>query len=118
MNNRVGALFSWNNGPASQLTSRVGISFISADKARSYIQKEIPSWNLNDTVQDTVKEWNADVFNKVSVPLDASANMTNVRLLYSSLYFMHLMPSDRSGENPLWQSDEPFWDDFYTLCKF
>jgi hypothetical protein len=27
------------------------------------------------------------------------------------------MPSDRTGENPLWVSDEPFWDDFYTLCK-
>lgn len=27
------------------------------------------------------------------------------------------MPSDRTGENPLWVSEEPFWDDFYTLCK-
>lgn len=116
MNHRVGALFSWNDGPAGHITSRVGISSISTERARSYIEKEIPSWKLNDTVADAVKEWNRDVFNKVQVPLDDSANMTHVRLLYSSLYFIHLMPSDRTGENPLWESEEPFWDDFYTMC--
>ncbi|KAL5359780.1 glycosyl hydrolase family 92-domain-containing protein [Aspergillus floccosus] len=70
MNDRVGALFSWGSGEQVQVRSRVGISFISPDKARSYIR---------------------------------------------SLYFIHLMPSDRTGENPLWESDEPSWDDFYTL---
>ncbi|CAI7577048.1 unnamed protein product [Penicillium glandicola] len=115
MNNRIGLLLSWNHRPASHLTSRVGISSISIDRARSYIQCEIPSWKLNDTVAAAVKEWNEDVFNKVQVPLDDSANMTHVRLLYSSLYFIHLMPSDRTGENPLWDSGEPYWDDFYTM---
>lgn len=117
MNNRIGLLFSWNDGPASHITSRVGISTISTDRARSYVQKEIPSWKLNDTVASAVKEWNEDVFNKIQVPLDDSANMTHVRLLYSSLYFIHLMPSDRTGENPLWDSGEPYWDDFYTMCE-
>lgn len=118
MNDRVGVLLSWNDGPASQVTSRVGISFISTDRAKSYIRKEIPSWKLNDTVADTVKEWNQDVFDKIQVPIDDKANLTHVRLLYSSLYFMHLMPSDRTGENPLWESGEPYWDDFYTMCEF
>jgi putative alpha-1,2-mannosidase len=118
MNSRVGATFSWADGPASQLVSRIGISFISVEKARSYIASEIPSWSLNDTVADSVKEWNQDVLSKIQVPTGSSANVTNLRLLYSSLYFMHLMPSDRTGENPLWESSEPFWDDFYTMCQF
>ena len=100
MNDRVGALFSWGSGPEPQVRSRVGISFISPDKARSYIRSEIPSWDLNDTVQSAVEEWNNDVFRKIQVPLDDTANLTNVRLLYSSLYFIHLMPSDRTGETP------------------
>ncbi|KAL2815526.1 glycosyl hydrolase family 92-domain-containing protein [Aspergillus granulosus] len=115
MNDRVGATFSWNSGAESSITSRVGISFISIEKARSYIHSEIPSWALNDFVELAVKEWNEDVFSKIQVPLDDTMNLTNVRLLYSSLYFIHLMPSDRTGENPLWESDEPSWDDFYTL---
>jgi putative alpha-1,2-mannosidase len=117
MNRRVGALFTWNDGPASQIVSRIGISFISTDRARSYIDAEILSWNLNDTVTAAVQEWNQDVFSKIQVPIDESANVTNLRLLYSSLYFMHLMPANRTGENPLWDSGEPFWDDFYTLCE-
>ncbi|OGM45813.1 glycosyl hydrolase [Aspergillus bombycis] len=115
MNDRVGALFSWDLVEESQIRSRVGISFISTEKARSYIQSEIPSWDLNDAVKSAVEEWNQDVFSKISVPLDSTTNQTHVRLLYSSLYFIHLMPSDRTGENPLWHSEEPFWDDFYTL---
>jgi putative alpha-1,2-mannosidase len=117
MNDRLGAVFSWNANAESQINSRVGVSTMSVNKARSYIQSEIPSWNVNDTAAEAVKEWNDDVFSKMQVPLDNTANLTNIRLLYSSLYFIHLMPSDRTGENPLWQSDEPFWDDFYTLCE-
>ncbi|KAL3463002.1 glycosyl hydrolase family 92-domain-containing protein [Aspergillus heterothallicus] len=115
MNDRLGAVFSWGRGEASSLTSRVGISFISAEKARSYIRSEISSWSLNDTVESSVQEWNEDVFSKIQVPIGETSNLTNARLLYSSLYFIHLMPSDRTGENPLWESDEPSWDDFYTL---
>ncbi|KAF2190773.1 glycoside hydrolase family 92 protein [Zopfia rhizophila CBS 207.26] len=115
LNDRVGALFSWNSGDASEIRSRVGISFISTEKACSFKDSEIASWNLNDTVSASVEEWNKDVFSKIRVNTDETANQTNLVLLYSSLYFMHLMPSDRTGENPLWQSDEPYWDDFYTL---
>lgn len=112
---RVGAVFSWSNTSASNsVTSKVGISFISAEKACTFKDSEIRSWNINDTVQAAVDEWNNDVFSKVQVPLGTSQNQTNVILMYSSLYFMHLMPSDRTGENPLWQSEEPYWDDFYT----
>ncbi|KAE8447054.1 hypothetical protein EG329_011189 [Mollisiaceae sp. DMI_Dod_QoI] len=115
LNDRLGALFTWSNASTSQIRSRVGISFISSDKACNFKNIEIPSYDLNATVNATIQEWNQDVFSKVRVATDSSVNQTNLALLYSSLYFMHLMPSDRTGENPLWQSAEPYWDDFYTL---
>lgn len=115
MNDRVGAIFSFSSEEGNQVKSRVGISFISTEKACSFKDGEIPSWDLNDTVTAAVEEWNRDVFSRIQVPTDESANRTNLVLLYSSLYFMHLMPSDRTGENPLWESEEPSWDDFYAL---
>lgn len=115
LNDRIGALFTWNGSTAAQIKSRVGISFISADKACSFKNSEIQSWNLNDTVSAARQEWNEDVFSKIRVDTGPNANQTNLVLLYSSMYFMHLMPSDRTGENPLWESTEPYWDDFYTL---
>ncbi|KAK8031392.1 glycoside hydrolase family 92 protein [Apiospora arundinis] len=115
MNDRVGAVFSWK-AETQMVASRVGISFISASKACKFKDEEIPTWSLDDTVNAAVAEWNRDVFNKIRVATDGeSANRTNLVLLYSSLYFMHLMPSDRAGENPLWDSGEPSWDDFYTF---
>lgn len=98
------------------MKSRVGVSFTSIEQACRYRDDEIPTWSLNDTVDAAVKEWNEDVFSRIQVDTDQeTSNITNVRLLYSSLYFMHLMPSDRTGDNPLWQSEEPYWDDFYTM---
>ena len=114
LNDRLGALFTWTNSATTTVKSRVGVSFIGAEKACQFRDDEIPTWSLNDTVDAAVEEWNRDVFSKIRVPTDDTRNRTDLILLYSSLYFMHLMPSDRTGENPLWQSDEPSWDDFYT----
>ncbi|ROW02940.1 hypothetical protein VSDG_01734 [Cytospora chrysosperma] len=115
LGDRVGAVFSWDNGAASTIKSRVGISFISVATACNFRDDEISTWNINHTVDAAVKEWNEDVFSKIQVATDETANTTNLRLLYSSLYFVHLMPSNRIGENPLWESEEPYWDDFYTM---
>lgn len=114
LNDRIGALFSWSNSSSSTVRSRVGVSFISVEKACKFKDDEIKSWSLNDTINSAVEEWNRDVFSKIQVPTDSSRNHTELVLLYSSLYFMHLMPSDRAGENPLWDSNEPSYDDIYT----
>jgi putative alpha-1,2-mannosidase len=117
---RVGALFNWNapnvSAEASTVTSKLGISFISKEKACKFKDEEIVSWDEQDTVRAAQDEWNKDIFSTVQVSTGPEANQTLLTLLYSSLYFMHLMPSDRTGENPLWESDEPSWDDFYCLC--
>lgn len=112
LNDRIGAVFTWSN--TTTVRSRVGISFKSVDKACAYKNAEI-SWSIEDVANAAREEWNRDVFSKIRVDTSASANKTRLSLLYSSLYFMHLIPSERVGENPLWESDEPSWDDFYTM---
>jgi len=36
-------------------------------------------------------------------------------LLYTSLYFMNLLPTNQTGENPGWNSAEPYYSDIFTL---
>lgn len=36
-------------------------------------------------------------------------------MFYTALYHTMLMPVDRSGENPLWADNEPYYDDFYAI---
>jgi putative alpha-1,2-mannosidase len=31
------------------------------------------------------------------------------------MYHTMLMPTDRTGENPDWKSDEPYYDDYYAI---
>lgn len=115
----VGALFTWNTADSSSVVrSKVGISFISAEKACAFKDAEITTWELHDTVEAAVDIWNKDVFNTIRVDTGPSANKTDLILFYSMMYFSHLMPSNRTGENPLWESEEPYYDDFYAICEF
>jgi putative alpha-1,2-mannosidase len=120
--NRVGAIFTFDpsntrvdrrelqnkrqaNGYVVE--SRIGVSFISTAKACGYIDNEIPKstgafQSLVQAVKDT---WVKNVF---SVLTTTDKDPSMLRLLYSSIYGMFLIPSDRSGENPLWSSSEPY----------
>ncbi|EMD86541.1 glycoside hydrolase family 92 protein [Bipolaris maydis ATCC 48331] len=111
---RVGAVFTWK-GNQTTVRSKIGISFISEEKACRFKDEEIKSWDIQNTVDAAVEEWNREIFSTIRVDTGNETNQEHLTLLYSSLYFMHLIPSNRTGENPLWQSEEPYWDDFYCL---
>ena len=108
---RQGGVFSFNE---TAVTSRVGISFISSDRACSNVEAEIPKGTkLQILVDQAQTKWNEDIFRKVTT---TETNTTHLTQLYSYLYGMNLLPSNRTGENPLWDSLSPSYDDFFTLC--
>ncbi|GME23223.1 Glycosyl hydrolase 92 [Neofusicoccum parvum] len=109
---RVGALFEFPAN-ASTITSKVGVSWISADRACAFADDEVASWELNDTVAAARRTWNDDVLSRITT-MDL-ANKTRLTMFYSALYKAHLIPSDRTGENPHWTSDEPYYDDYYAI---
>jgi predicted alpha-1,2-mannosidase len=107
---RQGGVFTFNS---TTVTSRVGISFISTKQACSNVNTQIPiGTNLSTLVSKSQDRWAQDVFSKVKT---SETNSTILTQLYSYLYGMHLIPSNRTGENSLWNSTEPSYDDFFTL---
>jgi predicted alpha-1,2-mannosidase len=107
---RLGAVYTFNG---TQVTSRVSISWISTTRACEYLDAEIPaSTQLSTLVQTSVAKWNQEVFSKITT---TDSNSPDLALLYTSLYGMHLLPSNRTGDNPKWQSTEPYYDDIYTF---
>ncbi|MCJ1460799.1 hypothetical protein MMC28_011181 [Mycoblastus sanguinarius] len=107
---RVGAVFSFSE---FNVTSRVGISFISSAKACEFVRSELPArTSLQNLVSAAKSNWNNQVLSKVQTT-EKDANL--LQLLYSSLYGMHIIPSNRTGENPLWDSAEPYYDDIFTF---
>ncbi len=107
---RVGGVFSFKE---KDVVSRLGISWISSSRACQHVQDEIPAeTSLQSVVDDAKSEWEKTVFSKVTT---TNTNDTSLTLLYSSLYFMHLIPTNQTGENPGWESDEPYYQDIFTF---
>ncbi|KAL5003088.1 glycosyl hydrolase family 92-domain-containing protein [Aspergillus recurvatus] len=106
---RVGGVFSFND---TEVVSRVGISWISTSRACQYVDDELDEASFESIVDDAQAEWEETVFSKVTT---TTTNETSLTLLYSSLYFMHLIPTNQTGENPGWESDEPYYQDFFTF---
>ena len=63
-------------------------------------------------VSQTKAVWNAEVLSRITT---TTTNTTNLELLYTSLYFMHLIPTNQTGENPSWASTEPYYQDIFTF---
>ncbi|KKY21970.1 putative glycosyl family 92 protein [Phaeomoniella chlamydospora] len=107
---RLGAVYSFSK---STVTSRVGISWISSTKACSYVNEEIPAETTIDALVSAAKDtWNSEVFSKVT---SNSASSTDLGMLYTNMYGMHIIPSNRTGDMPGWSASEYYYDDWFTL---
>jgi len=109
---RVGALFTFGANITS-IKSKVAISWKSTSQACQNLGAEISHWNLTAVVEDAKKSWNNEVLGKITTT-DLS-NQTRLKMFYTGLYHTHLMPTDKTGENPHWETSEPTYDDYYTF---
>jgi len=107
---RLGGVFTF---ASTSVRSRVGISFISTAKACANLDNEITSeTSLDALVSKAQDRWNTEVLSKLQI---SSTNTRDLQLLYSSMYGMFLIPSNRTGENPHWNATEPHFDDVFTF---
>lgn len=105
------AFFRFQPVANKPLGLKVAISFISTGKAFDNLQKELPTWDFDNTIAQVHKKWN-DLLSTIEVQDEDSIKKA---IFYTALYHTALMPSDRTGENPLWQSEVPYYDDFYAI---
>jgi predicted alpha-1,2-mannosidase len=110
-NEKTGLLLALG-GSTSQLNMKIGISFLSSLKAKANISREIPHWNFDQVLSGLQNKWE-ELFSRIEI--DPQADKTQQQLFYTGLYHTMLMPVNRTGENPLWTNNQPYYDDFYTL---
>lgn len=107
----TGAWLRFNTKSDRPVLMKIGISFISIAQARSNLAAEIPGFDFAATHAAAVAKWDR-ALNKIEIK-DASAEQE--QMFYTALYHTMLMPTDRTGENPLWKSAEPYYDDYYAI---
>jgi predicted alpha-1,2-mannosidase len=108
---KTGAWLSFATRQGQRVGLKVGISFLSVEQARRNLGSEIPGFDFDRVHADAVSAWNRALG---AVELKG-ATAEQEQMFYTALYRSMLMPVDRTGENPLWQSDEPYYDDFYAI---
>lgn len=97
----------------SQILARVGVSFISPDQACSNAESEIPDFDFQGTLDAAQQAWRAALSVIEITPAGASTDLQTV--FWSGVYRAFISPQDYTGENPLWESDAPYYDSWYCM---
>jgi len=106
-----GAFVRFQN-PGEGILARVGVSMVSSAQACSSAETEIPNFDFEDTKSAAEAIWRTKLSPIVASP-NGITDMSILKNLYSGIYRTMVNPQDYTGENPLWQSDEPYFDSFY-----
>jgi len=103
-----GAWIQFERPENDSILARVGVSFISVDQACENAESEIPGFAFQKVEEDAQQVWR----NKLSVvQVDSSGVSEELQTTFwSGLYRTLLSPQNYTGENPLWNSTEPYFD--------
>lgn len=107
---KTGAFLSFDGERTDAIQIKIGISFLSSAKAKYNVEKEIPHWSFNNVLQETCDKWE-DLLKRIEI----TGTPDQKKMFYTALYHTMLMPVDRTGENPLWNTSAPYYDDFYAI---
>ena len=106
---KTGAYFSYNTSENQKIKVKIGISYLGTVKAKVNAG-EIKSWNFDDVRKECADTWNK-LLNKIQVQGDE----VKKKMFYTALYHCYMQPTDKTGENSKWLSDQPYYDDFFAI---
>jgi predicted alpha-1,2-mannosidase len=110
-NQAAGAWFTFADMASREVTMKIGISFVSEAQARQAALTEVNGFDFDRTRAKALATWDTAL---APIALRGVSDLDRTSF-YTAVYHTMLMPVDRTGENPLWTSKEPYYDDFYTV---
>ncbi|KAG6119066.1 hypothetical protein E4U13_007993 [Claviceps humidiphila] len=127
-----GAWVQFRPPKSNHIKARVGLSFISMDKACRNAEQEIPDFDFDKVRAAAEKVWQ-EKLKPVQVN-NVGVSKALQRTFWSGLYRALLSPQDYTSrilptrhnrkvihaltstdENPLWDSEEPYFDSYYCI---
>jgi putative alpha-1,2-mannosidase len=108
-----GAFVRFKNQPPEGILARIGVSLISSEQACRSAETEIPDFDFSATQAAAEDAWRAKL-SPVTISA-AGVNESFIKTFYSGIYRTMVNPQNYTGENPLWESSEPYFDSFYCL---
>lgn len=97
----------------NQIIARVGVSFISVAKACHNAETEIPEFDFKKVQESAEDAWRKKL---AVVEVDNTGVSDEIQTVFwSGMYRAMISPQDYTGENPLWESSEPYYDSYYCI---
>ncbi|CZR55839.1 probable alpha-1,2-mannosidase [Phialocephala subalpina] len=111
----AGAWIRFDPTESNEISARVGVSFISPEKACQNAETEIPgpTWDFEGLKTNAESTWR-EKLSGVSIEI-GGADENLLTNFYSAMYRTMMSPQNYTGENPLWGSTEPYYDSFYCI---
>jgi len=111
-----------NSSNQTVISVRQGLSYISSEQACANMERDIPDssktgltrWSLPALVNETQDLWRQKLA-PVTITPGPGVGKDYLTLFYSAVYRTMLNPQNYTGENPLWQSSEPYFDSLYAI---
>ncbi|KAJ5679915.1 secreted glycosidase [Penicillium macrosclerotiorum] len=95
------------------ILARVGVSFMSVNQACANAEREQPDFDFEGTVAAAQAAWKKKLD---IITIDADGVSDDLQTVFwSGAYRAMISPQDYTGENPLWKSDEPYYDSYYCI---
>jgi putative alpha-1,2-mannosidase len=96
-----------------EVTARMGISFVSSEQACRNAESEIPSpLDDFDKLVDSAKEAWRQKISSISVK-ETGVTEDLLTSFWSGVYRNMISPQNYTGENPYWDTGNPYFDSFY-----
>jgi predicted alpha-1,2-mannosidase len=108
---KVGAYATFDTTNTRTVLMKIGVSFISPERARANLLRETPDWDFDAVRRRAETAWE-EALGKIKIE---GGTEEQRRIFYTALFHCHYMPHDLSGENAWWDSDEPHYEDFYAI---
>ncbi|KAK3945635.1 glycosyl hydrolase family 92-domain-containing protein [Diplogelasinospora grovesii] len=109
----AGAWIQFERPTANSILARVGVSFMSVDKACENAESEIADFKFERVEAQAQDAWREKLS---AIQVDATGVSEELQTTFwSGLYRTLLSPQNYTGENPLWNSSEPYFDSFYCI---
>lgn len=99
--------------PGSTIFVRVGLSWLSIDRACDNAEREIADFDFERLVAQAQTAWR-EKFKPITLD-STGVDKSHLRNFWSGVYRAFINPQDYTGENQLWNSTEPYYDSWYCI---
>ncbi|OAL48694.1 hypothetical protein IQ07DRAFT_84231 [Pyrenochaeta sp. DS3sAY3a] len=112
---QAGGFIRFQKPVDGKVLARMGLSFISSQKACHNAESEIPGpkFDFESLLKTAEEAWRKQL-TPISIET-AGIDDSMQTSFWSAIYRTMISPQNYTGENPHWQSAEPYFDSFYCI---